>query len=362
MENNKLDSENYLCIEREIESHKKLLSECNYKLYKYCSLDNDKIFVENLKAGKVFFNSIKNFNDIFEYSCICTDNTILRTIYRVSLAEEEINPAYKHNFPTFESFLEFSSLTLDEQKRKFEDIYSLLKVKDKANYKTFKEFYVEKLIYNTSLIVQYKNNPKSFSDNEYVSQIKEYLADTINKITAFNSKMKNELINGHYKIACFSEDFDNPVMWGNYASKNKGFVIEYNFNPDNNCEDRNKLNEHLFYINKVQYIDEPVDIPAPTTNKHLKMQKIVEVIKPLYYKKEVWSYEKEWREVHLDSSDEITLIDYLTPSKIIAGVNSDANLKNELKKICEKNDVIYEELEIDPLNFTLRIKKQAKSE
>lgn len=52
---------------------------------------------------------------------------------------------------------------------------------------------------------------------------------SIKGIDAFIEKDLLNNIRKSVRMVCFSENLDNLPLWGTYADKNKGFVVEYNF-------------------------------------------------------------------------------------------------------------------------------------
>ena len=82
-----------------------------------------------------------------------------------------------------------------------------------------------------------------------------------------------------YGMVCFSSDWQEPIMWGHYADRNKGVVLGY------------KVSSNRFPIKKVQYPSErkkiSLDPQTVTASEYINAVGFI--------KYEGWSYEKEHR-------------------------------------------------------------------
>jgi hypothetical protein len=85
-------------------------------------------------------------------------------------------------------------------------------------------------------------------------------------------------------IACFSESFDNEIMWAHYAGNYRGICIGYN---------AAKLRDNLspaVRLARMAYADTPVRL-----SKYNKDDVYAAAHKILSQKKYNWAYEREWR-------------------------------------------------------------------
>jgi len=83
-------------------------------------------------------------------------------------------------------------------------------------------------------------------------------------------------------ISCFTQDIDNPLMWGHYTSQYKGYVLE--FHPkkfQGEMED-----DRLYSFNPVIYLEKLKKIKA-TDDYALEYLTTVKDAR--------WEHEKEWR-------------------------------------------------------------------
>lgn len=125
----------------------------------------------------------------------------------------------------------------------------------------------------------YQANPKSFND-PFDCNI-NLIGYENNYTQNFNldSVKRNDISN--IGISCFTEEIDNPLMWGHYTSQYNGFVLE--FHPHLFQGRIEKGRSHLFspviYLKKLKRIElEDIKLTYLATVKDSR-----------------WKYEKEWR-------------------------------------------------------------------
>lgn len=95
---------------------------------------------------------------------------------------------------------------------------------------------------------------------------------------------RSKILLSNFKMACFSEDDKNILMWSHYARKHSGVVITFN-NVYNIFEDN---------ITRVTYSDDKLDINSDKTDEpELILKRIERDL--LTQKATCWSYEKELR-------------------------------------------------------------------
>lgn len=104
-------------------------------------------------------------------------------------------------------------------------------------------------------------------------------------------------------ISCFSETWDNVLMFSHYADSFKGYCLEYDISL---AEDvRHDYYEHFFpvlYQSKpvklaqMRQLSEGIDkvISARSNNKE-NFTKVDDIISYFIHKADIWEYEKEWR-------------------------------------------------------------------
>lgn len=155
-----------------------------------------------------------------------------------------------------------------------------------------------------------------------------------------------------FMISCFTDSFDNILMWSHYAESHTGYCIKYD-----TIEIFKKFQSQL---NFVEYEKEITTWANSKENydKYLNLQKI-------YCTKSLnWSYENEWRLCmslmeDLEKSDyykhlgEVNFIrnsknndliigatvDFIKPKAIYLGCTPNEELKNDIFEICNKKDI-----------------------
>lgn len=138
------------------------------------------------------------------------------------------------------------------------------------------------------------SNPKTFNDI-FEGMVK-------------SSELKHEVVRTIIRdicdvvsISCFSETWDNLLMYAHYTDSFKGFCIEYNF-------DYIKKEMPWIYFFPVIYQSKPsllaqmeklrTDIAGVTDEiktKKISFKKLDDIISYFIHKASIWSYEKEWR-------------------------------------------------------------------
>lgn len=159
-------------------------------------------------------------------------------------------------------------------------------------YKYYKPTYHAIRNFETDMLMC--SNPKAFND--------------IFEGMVISSELKPEVVRSIIRdicnvvsISCFSETWDNLLMYAHYTDSFKGFCIEYDF-------DYIKNEIPWIYFFPVIYQSKPsslaqikklkLDIDCvidEINNKKLVLTKLDDIISYFIHKANTWSYEKEWR-------------------------------------------------------------------
>jgi hypothetical protein len=117
-------------------------------------------------------------------------------------------------------------------------------------------------------------------------------------------------------VSCFSNSFNNLLMWSHYGEKHTGFCLEF----DSSYEPFNKAK-------KVKYIN---DFPKLNAEEMIIDINCVPVLELLHTKAKPWEYENEWRCIHAESP-----IAFTYPQESLVGVyfGSEMNLPS-IEIIC----------------------------
>jgi len=149
-----------------------------------------------------------------------------------------------------------------------------------------------------------------------------------------------------YKIACFSEYFNEILMWSHYADKHSGICIGFNF--PHKYDDK-------FVLCPVKYLDELKPIDGTTD--------VLRVIMYWLTTKSIrWDYEQEIRAItksKMNSKNELIEFDPKYIREIIFGCNvTDTEFNNGIKKIkksgLDLDTVIIKRMRINEQNFLLK--------
>lgn len=175
-------------------------------------------------------------------------------------------------------------------------------------------------------------------------QEKRELKRKYNNPSSLQKIIKKE--RNRFKLACFSELFDEVLLWSHYADKHRGICIGFDFPP---------IYEEKFILCPVSYLEELKSIDGMT-----------EVYKVILYwltsKSNRWEYEKEIRAITKNNSTENQEKIKFDPqyiSEIIFGCNvSDNDIIKGIEKIksigINLNTITLKRMRIDENNFLLK--------
>ena len=174
----------------------------------------------------------------------------------------------------------------------------------------FRQYYIEK--YRPFLSPEIIKRVQNSSDNEVVSSFRDIgFSNELSKIA----------------ISCFSEEFDNMLMWSHYSGSHKGVCIGFNLRK-------------LYLAIKSYY---PALVKVKYNNKFIRtdyFRNPKEAIGNWYrFKSDCWSYEKEIRIVltnlTLDSTKQIYIpITKETISSVYVGYSTESKNESKIRSIC----------------------------
>jgi hypothetical protein len=102
-------------------------------------------------------------------------------------------------------------------------------------------------------------------------------------------------------VACFTPNWDSPPMWAHYASNWQGFAIEYCIRQMDMASANENSAFWQFWVNYGSRIKQ-------TSLSELLFSPYEAVSRILSTKTLPWSYEKEWRLIHLGGGDQVVKI------------------------------------------------------
>jgi hypothetical protein len=149
-----------------------------------------------------------------------------------------------------------------------------------------------------------KTNVKLFSSNNIIDELEKICYQ--NKIDFDWNKLKIEIedkkkelykilkdtLSDTLRITCFSEEYDNILMWSHYANKHDGICIAYDFKKSIELQTlalpiRYDNNRPIISEKELKYCKQEPIINRASLTKLL--------IDSLLIKSDSWKYENEWR-------------------------------------------------------------------
>jgi hypothetical protein len=238
-------------------------------LYKYSSFNNG---IKSIQNQKFKWSSIKSFNDPFESRFHVSSD--LKTKIRLAALTAfikgglSLTPEMKEMFVKAEknSNLEFTKITAlsDKIKRKLNEC-------SEPDRKAYEE--IERIIWN---------------EITTSSLLKDLYEKAINFPNIARRLMENQ-----FGILCLSKSFNNPLMWGHYATDHKGIMFEFDFST---ISDKTILYSS---IKKVKYQSDYPEMSYETLlglNKAIFPEQSKEFMRILSFTKhDAWEYEQEYR-------------------------------------------------------------------
>lgn len=172
------------------------------------------------------------------------------------------------------------------------------------------------------------SDKKCLQKGQLTEEFKEKVRETLNKLFDLRIKvMQNER-----GVSCFTEKFDDPLMWAHYAERHRGFCLEFNTDFDPFLHKLRQVN----YSKVVPYIS-PVSLVCWSDKDQLEF-----LLAMITTKADCWSYEREWRLFHMEG-DKAYGYDAHCLTGVYFGVNMDAERKESIAKILSGSETkLYE--------------------
>lgn len=188
-------------------------------------------------------------------------------------------------------------------------------------------------------LLYYKTSKREHPERSRIEH-RKYASDWTRKSPLKDKAYVKEQQAIHYKefdkrfgvlsLTAFPDNFD---MWNKYANNGAGFCVGYN---------SVKLFEFVGGGGIVQYVDELPIIKYDDDNH-------TEQIKQVFFKEEKWRFEKEYRthkfnQMPMSLQDRIIRVPCDAFEKVIFGWNMTEHEKDEIKAICEEQNLQVEYL------------------
>lgn len=301
------------------------------KLYKYQSYNQYSL--ANLKNNKIYFNAPKNFND--PYDCLHALEFTRLSISQIERIYFESNPSNARMNTIVSNILQDKITTAELVE--FYDIYSNNNNKFKQDLYLALGIDPSQYISNLRQMIIEDGTFTLFKQIAYQS-LEENANNTVSTII---DNLRFKMASDH-GISCFSEVYDDMLMWSYYADGHKGYCLEFDTleDPFNNAK-------------KVSYVDRipPFNVSALLEDEG-ESAHVINTFLATKFKG--WSHEREWRIIHKESSK---LYTYKSKSLtgIYLGTNIDStNLEILLTILKAQNPYVkFYKMEKTPQKFTV---------
>lgn len=154
-------------------------------------------------------------------------------------------------------------------------------------------------------------------------------------------------------ITCFSNKFDNILMWSHYASKHTGFLVEFTLDDEHADISLNDIEWFLQGFDVEYQIDMPQISPPNHDDPFLSVKET------FLYKAKDWEYEQEYRVISFKKGAGIHEFNPYLITGVIAGAKMPDNLVLKLKSLTEilmdrcNNKVTFEKASLSTSCYTL---------
>jgi hypothetical protein len=135
------------------------------------------------------------------------------------------------------------------------------------------------------------------------------------------------------RVLCVTTEFDNEVMWGNYANSHKGCVLGF----------RHLSNTPLLQAEAVSYTSQPPTIGAAIDFLLFGMTREMLSLSHkaiCYTKKKSWSYENEWRAITWRFNEKTLFGDYLffpeELESVTLGARTPLEIENKIRELVKE--------------------------
>lgn len=306
----------------------------NYKLYKYYSLSSDYTF-NNIENDVLYLNTPKAFNDPFDCFLGYHYQDLMRQFCLTLIMEDD----FQMNEFAIEAF---GKLVLDESLSELES-----KLFNSIIQKYGKEFATTNIDYWKNQSIEEKLplicNLLTDQGNDLIDTI----VSCCKNMAMLQANVRNA-INNNFVVTCFSETYDNELMWAHYADKHRGICVEYDMSKMENNPD---IAYYKFFTYPIIYSESRPQIPIVLNRKEKHNYSISEGkyslsdrYKFLLTKSKAWKYEREWRMILPKNKNNIIYFPLI--SKIYLGVNISEIDEQRIKQVAARKCLDVQKLQL----------------
>lgn len=313
----------------------------NFKLYKYYSLSSD-FTVNNIENDILYLNTPKAFNDPFD--------CFLGYPYRDLIVQFCITLIMEDDFQMNEFAMEaFGKLILGESLSDLECQFfnSIIQQYGKELAATNIDYWKNKSIEEKLPLIcnLLTDQGKDLQDN---------IISCCKNMAKLQTNVRNA-INNNFVVTCFSETYDNELMWAHYADKHRGICVEYDMSKMDN--DPN-IAYYKFFTYPVIYSESRPQIPI-ILNRIVKHNYSISEGKYslsdrylyLLTKSKAWKYEREWRMILPDNKHNI--VNFPLISKIYLGVNISEIDEQRIKQVAAQKRLEIKKLQLSSNKYKI---------
>ncbi len=169
-----------------------------------------------------------------------------------------------------------------------------------------------------------------------------------------------EAIDKNFYMVCFSQTYDNILMWSHYAKKHTGFCVEYDFSRSSQKSIYSLLSPVIYSNKRPSLSDEIIKCFSEDGKLIADENMLYKMYLSLLTKSDLWKYEQEWRLIILSNRDDEypnnNIVDPII-SKVYLGARISKEDEKRVLEIANKKGVEVKKLELDEEKYSLHLKK-----
>lgn len=347
----------------------------NLLFYKYYPL-NDSYTIENILNSIIHFSNPSNFNDPFDSFMGISIESMIRSYFKNIIIDN-----IKQSGNATEEQIQILNMVFDKPNEnnlidEFANSGLLDAILNSENLKELNQEEITSLCFkyvlgNPSFLNMLNNNALTkeklieellrsnyvrnklddemhksvdinlFTASNFIEEFEKFLVDSNINYDLTEDKEKINLakknffetlrckIADEFRMTCFSEKYDDILMWSHYGNKHNGICVEYDFM---NCNPYLQMLLFPVIYDKIRPALNEQQLMLAENNISYNEDSFIELIsKSLLTKSNIWEYENEWRVILpvkiLDNHD-----NYIAPpiKKIYFGVNVTEEVINNI--------------------------------
>lgn len=182
---------------------------------------------------------------------------------------------------------------------------------------------------------------------EINKKVWNHLLKKPNDFNLMNSYSASTNIEKSIGVTCFSENYNNTLMWSHYANSHRGLVLEFK------KDIKGSLSRKMLPVNYFE------NYPVINVSDYSEEQMISIVYQVICAKGIDWEYENEWRAITTNGSG-LEKFDKSELTGVIFGLNTEEKDKNEIFDLIQNSGyskVKFKEAEFESRKFVVNYKE-----